>query len=144
MKATTSHVLVSAFIVGTSAIAAAQQTSPSSQQVDPGKFEYIAHCATCHGLTGLGDGPLSSYLNKTVPNLTTLSTRNGGVFPFARVYETIDGRREVGAHGPRDMPVWGQEYRDRGISSPAIPDHEAFVRGKILALTEYLYRLQAK
>jgi hypothetical protein len=80
------------------------------------------------------------------PDLSQLSKRNGGVFPFERVYKVIDGREEVKGHGPRDMPIWGRDYQlkagrdyvDVGY------DPEAYVRGRILALIDYLNRLQAK
>lgn len=130
-----------ALSMGTAVAARAQE--PAGENVDVGKFEYVARCATCHGLNGAGDGPLSRLLKKPVSDLTTLSKRNDGVFPFMRVYETIDGRQELEAHGSREMPIWGNEYRAgsyvaRGYSP------ESFIRAKILALTEYIYRLQAK
>jgi len=54
------------------------------------------------------------------------------------------------------MPIWGNEYKTiasgggyydtgiRGMDSIPYNDPEAFTRAKILALTEYVYRLQAK
>ena len=83
-------------------------------------------------------------MTKTAPNLATLSSRNGGVFPFKRVYEIIDGRQEMQAHGPRDMPIWGRDYADIASKLNQYYDRESFVRAKILALTEYINRLQAK
>jgi hypothetical protein len=54
-----------------------------------------------------GDGPFVQLLKSgtVVPNLTELSKKNNGVFPFARVFETIDGMVLVMAHGPTDMPI---------------------------------------
>ena len=88
--------------------------------------------------------PYWNLLSKNIPNLTILSSRNGGVFPFMRVYETVDGRNEVQAHGPRDMPVWGKEFTAQSLDLNPYYNPEAFARAKILALTEYVYRLQAK
>jgi mono/diheme cytochrome c family protein len=124
--------------------AQAQQNSP--QVVDMGKYYFESHCAICHGLngTGLPPEPGVSYLTKNIPNLTTLSNGNGGVFPFMRVYETIDGRNEVQAHGPRDMPIWGREFTAQSLELNPYYNPEAFARAKILALTEYIYRLQGK
>jgi mono/diheme cytochrome c family protein len=130
-----------ALTVGIFATATAQEAA--DKNVDVGHFEYVARCATCHGLNGAGDGPLSRLLKKPVPNLTTLSKRNADVFPFLRVYETIDGRQEIEAHGPREMPIWGNEYRAGSYVSRGYSP-ESFIRAKILALTEYIYRLQAK
>ena len=128
----------------TTASAHAQQNSP---QVDMGKYYFESHCAICHGLngTGLPAEPGMTFLTKNIPNLTTLSNRNGGVFPFTRVYETIDGRNEVQAHGTtRDMPIWGREFTVQSLELNPYYNPEVFARAKILALTEYVYRLQGK
>jgi len=132
--------------VGIVTAANAQQNSSAAPSVDIGKYEYDGHCAICHGLSGTAkeEGAYSSLLSKTIPDLTTLSKNNGGVFPFARVYQTIDGREQVQAHGTREMPVWGRDYMAMSANISPSYDHEAFARGKILALTEYVYRLQAK
>ena len=144
-------ILVGMFATGVVAVgivttANAQQSSPAAPGVDIGKYEYDGHCAICHGLSGTAkeEGAYSSLLSKTIPDLTTLSKNNGGVFPFARVYQTIDGREQVQAHGTREMPVWGRDYMAMSANISPYYDHEAFARGKILALTEYVYRLQAK
>lgn len=122
-------------------IAAAQQ-----QRTDIGKQEYETHCAVCHGLKGEGDGPYAGLSKQPVANLTTLAKANKGVFPFLRVYESIDGTTVVKGHGPREMPIWGFDYSaivaERYPDAPYIP--EAFIRARILALTEYVYRLQEK
>ncbi len=120
-------------------IAAAQQ-----QRTDVGRWEYDTHCAVCHGLKGKGDGPYAGSTRQPIANLTTLAKANNGVFPFLRVYESIDGTRVVKAHGPRDMPIWGSDYS--AIAAELYPDApyipEGFIRARILALTEYVYRLQ--
>jgi len=134
---------ISVCAIGTVAMASAQQ----GRNVDRGKYEYDAHCAVCHGPSGAGNGPYSGVLNKTVPSLSTLSKSNGGVFPFARVYEIIDGTQAMLAHGTKEMPVWGPRYKIEAGERPYEDyraDPEVFVRARILALTEYVYRLQAK
>ena len=81
---------------------------------------YRAHCASCHGMEGKGDGPVASALTTRPPDLTTIAQRNGGVFPAARIKKVIAGDEGVAAHGSREMPVWGpvfhqiQEDRDYG------------------------------
>jgi len=119
----------------------------AQQKTDLGKREYDSNCAVCHGLTGKGNGPYAADVGpKGVSDLTLLTKKNHGVFPFAGVYETIDGTHIVKAHGSRDMPIWGDDYKVMGNqSSLGYPyDQEAFVRARILALVEYVYRLQAK
>jgi mono/diheme cytochrome c family protein len=118
------------------------------QKVDLGKREYDANCAVCHGAVGKGDGPFSGMgdWKQTAADLTTLARRNNGVFPFARVYEAIDGTQAVKAHGTREMPIWGADYRAKGAEYyTGTPfDPELYARARIFALTDYVYRLQAK
>ncbi len=118
----------------------------SDIKLDVGKMEYNAACAVCHGLTGKGDdGPLKALLVRPVPNLTALAKNNKGVFPFDRVYQVIDGRQEVASHGPREMPVWGRAFSMQSslyFENYPPQDSESAARSRILAITEYLYRLQ--
>lgn len=111
-----------------------------------GEVEYMNSCAACHGADGTGGGPLAPYLTGTLPDLTKLSRANGGVFPFTRVYATIDGTATAGSHGSGEMPIWGRRYSARGEvgANPDFRDEEAeaFVRFRILALVEYLAGLQ--
>lgn len=116
------------------------------KKFDFGKREYDSNCAGCHGLKGKGDGPYRPFLTKSPTDLTTLSKRNAGIYPFHSVYAIVDGRQDVAAHGPRDMPVWGRQYNLQAAESYMdVPySSESFVRSRILALTEYISRLQAK
>jgi mono/diheme cytochrome c family protein len=115
--------------------------------VDVGKGEYDASCAVCHGFNGRGGGPFASQLNVKVPDLTVLAKNNQGIFPFDRVYQIIDGRQEVKAHGTREMPIWGRAFRMQTsafFQNYPSYDEESGARSRILALTEYVYRLQGK
>lgn len=113
-------------------------------RTDVGKHEYDNNCAVCHAVSGKGQGPYTEFLSRSAPDLTTLSRRNGGVFPVARIYDVIEGAG-VG-HGTRDMPIWGQHYRIKAAEYYGEVDYnpEAVVRGRILSLIEYINRLQAK
>ena len=118
----------------------------AAEKLDIGKREYDASCANCHGRDGKGGGSFAQMLQVSMPDLTTLSKRNGGVFPISRVYNVIDGREEVKAHGTREMPIWGKHLSFR--AAPEYDDFaydaDAFVRARILAVIDYLYRLQTK
>ena len=112
-----------------------------------GQQDYETRCVMCHGRSGNGDSWLAEHLIKSVPPLTQLQKSNGNVFPFERTYQVLDGRNEVGIHGPRTMPVWGEV--DRAQSDLAYASNpwrlhlgEAFVRYRILALIEYISQLQ--
>ncbi|MBI4754437.1 MAG: c-type cytochrome [Betaproteobacteria bacterium] len=125
---------------------AAPVLSLAAEKIDIGKREYNANCAVCHGATGKGDGSYGELLKTKMPDLTLLSRNNNGVFPVARVYDVIDGRTTVKAHGPREMPVWGTDYSIKAADYYRDVDYDpdAFVRARILALIDYLNRLQAK
>lgn len=111
---------------------------------DFGRREYRDNCLNCHGEKGDGNGPYAQLLTKRAADLTVLAKSNKGIFPFARVYETIDGRQQVKAHGERDMPIWGNVYRAKAgeYYMDMNYDPEIYVRARILALIEYLSRLQ--
>lgn len=125
--------------------AALAQVAAPPRSIDFGKREFEANCASCHGTSGKGNGPLQELLSRTPPDLTLLAQKNKGVFPMSRLYEVIEGGN-VAAHGPRDMPVWGREYRirDAEYDMETPYDPEALVRSRILALLEYINRLQAR
>ncbi len=111
-----------------------------------GEREFMNSCAQCHGPDGSGDGVMAGYLSGSLPDLTQLQKDNGGVFPVARLFEVIESGG--GAHGTTEMPAWGFRYNAKApemlgdLYTPA--DQETFVRGRILALVEFVSTLQAK
>lgn len=97
-------------------------------------------CASCHGITGQGDGPVASLIKVGVPDLTRIAFRDGGEFPAEDIRRIIDGRTERAAHGPRDMPVWGWRfYNDRNPDGSA---ERARVDALISRLVEHLRSIQ--
>lgn len=52
----------------------------------------------------------------------------------------------IKAHGPREMPIWGTEFSIKAaeLYVEAPYDSEAYVRNRVLALIDYLYRIQEK
>ncbi len=122
--------------------------SPSTRGTEVGRYEYETYCAVCHGLDGKGGGPFTMLLNKRVPDLSLLAKNNGGVFPFSRAFDVVMGTADVGAHGSREMPIWGDVFsgQARTVFGPGLRegsgDAEAYVKARILALVEYVSRLQ--
>lgn len=101
---------------------------------------YQSLCASCHGVSAEGDGPVAPLIKIRVPDLTRIAHRDGGEFPTEDVRRTIDGRFDRPAHGPRDMPVWGwQFYRSESLNDPA---ERARVDALINRLVEYLQSIQ--
>jgi len=121
----------------------------AADKVDLGKREYDTNCAVCHGAMGKGDGPFGSMMNVRIPSLTALAKASAGVFPFARVYEIIEGAQVPKAHGASGMMIWGDAYvtQRAGLKDDyggALYDPATLARARTLALTEYIYRLQEK
>jgi mono/diheme cytochrome c family protein len=89
-----------------------QTTSPMRNPLE-GPEIFRHYCASCHGVDGRGHGPASVALKYGAPDLTQIAHRNGGMFPFRRVEEIIEGK-EPGplAHGSREMPVWGPVFHE--------------------------------
>jgi mono/diheme cytochrome c family protein len=71
---------------------------------------YERFCASCHGRSGEGDGPVASFFKLSPPDLTRIAQRNRGQFPEDRIRKIVDGRENVLPHGTREMPVWGWEF----------------------------------
>lgn len=137
-------ILGAAVICGAGSFAYPAEKQPPAR-FDLGKHEYDSKCAVCHGSTGMGDGAYAGMLNIKIPDLTILAQRNHGMFPVLWVQEVIDGRQSFKAHGPSEMPIWGLDYLAKAREFYMDPyEAEAHVRIRILALTEYIYRLQAK
>jgi mono/diheme cytochrome c family protein len=114
--------------------ACATQTLPPPRAADV----FGMHCASCHGPIGEGDGPVAAAIAVAVPNLRTLSQRNGGEFPSDAVASYIDGRNMPVAHGSRMMPVWGDVFAAtaRIVSGAEGPEP------RIEAIVSYLQELQ--
>ncbi len=119
-------------------------TAAAQPKVDLGKREFETKCAVCHGLDGKGKGPYAQQLKTPLPDLTAMARRNGGMFPVERTFATIEGAG--GGHGTREMPVWGMDYSIQAVEQmPELPYNQAmYVRTRIMALLEYLNKLQAK
>ena len=136
-------------------LAAVFAAAARAEDVDIGKSEFQSSCASCHGTDAKGKGPVSDQLKIPPPDLTVLAKNNNGVFPTNAVYETINGLKSIPAHGTREMPIWGERfnpiinlphYVDPSYWKMAGPekDPEVVVRKRILAVVDYLSRVQQK
>jgi mono/diheme cytochrome c family protein len=96
---------------------------------------YRAYCASCHGTQGKGDGPVAPALNATIPDLTAIAYKNGGVFPTARVLKIIAGDEAILGHGSREMPIWGPLFHQ-------VEEDRDYGEVRLQNVTEYLKSIQ--
>jgi mono/diheme cytochrome c family protein len=103
---------------------------------EEGASMYRGYCAPCHGMKGVGDGPVAASLKTRPTDLTRLTAANRGQFPAERVSMVLAFGVAVPAHGSTDMPTWGDIFRVMG--------DEAQARQRVSALTRHLESLQVK
>jgi mono/diheme cytochrome c family protein len=110
--------------------------SDAADEVAQGRAIYLQYCASCHGLAADGDGPIARTLSTPPANLRRLSERYGTPLPADQIARFIDGRADVKAHGPRDMPVWGKRFY------PEAQGSERQIKVLIAKLVAYLQSIQ--
>jgi mono/diheme cytochrome c family protein len=104
-----------------------------------GEETFHRFCASCHGTSGTGDGPVAVGLPIIVPDLTTLEQRQGDTYREETLRRIIDGRSIVVYHGTRYMPVWGYEF---WVEEGADKEAEARVEVIISNLIDYIESIQ--
>lgn len=106
-----------------------------------GEALFLRYCASCHGASADGAGPLASSLRRPPANLTTIARRNAGRFDESRVMAIIDGKQGVAEHGPREMPVWGDVFDDE-LRAERYASYTTLLRTR--ALADYLRSIQVE
>lgn len=143
------HAIMSRLALGICASIVATTVGTASFAQETGGFkadptEFLNSCASCHGKDGKGAGFLTRVFKGVDPgDLTKLAANNDGVFPSDRVFDVIDGRGEIEAHGDRKMPVWGDRYMNSEMTRNG-PDeiNEFRVRTRIRELSHFLQSIQ--
>lgn len=115
-----------------------KQVPPSPTNPSSGSEMFKEYCAVCHGVAGKGDGPAVPALKMAPADLRTLASRNAGKFPELKVYRVITGEDNVASHGTKDMPMWGQVFRDMSRGDDAV------IRMRLTNLTKYIESIQTK
>lgn len=131
-------------LLGAAPLAGAEPSdgaAPDPMLAEMGAAPFAQYCASCHGANARGDGPVASSLAKPPADLTRIAARRDGRFPKGEIAKIIDGRFAIGAHGTREMPVWG------AVLGESVPDpemSEELTRGTIAVLVEYLASIQVR
>jgi len=109
------------------------------KKLDPGaaamgRDTFKTYCGACHGASAKGDGPIADDLRIAPTDLTRISEKNGGEFPFDSIRASIDGREKVRGHGSKDMPAWGDAFKATGTEEKA--------QQRIDEITQFLWSIQ--
>lgn len=114
-------------------------SSTAAPPVPDGASLYRTYCASCHGVSGRGNGPMLEFLRIPPTNLTHLAARQGGSFDKEAVARAIDGRTRIGSHGSSEMPIWGDAF-----SSSLARDGDSVLRERVRAIVRHLESLQER
>jgi len=113
------------------------EEGPHEQEVMNGHAAFETYCASCHGVDARGDGPVASVLKVPPPDLTQLKKKFDSVYPSEYVLRTVDGRHQFLAHGTRQMPIWGNIWREDSTAGS-----EVKVQARLNSLLHYLETIQ--
>lgn len=92
-------ILIIALTLGVVTACNITPSTPTSAQF------FAQNCTSCHGTDGKGDGPMAVGADPAVADLTRISARHSGTFPWVAVMNQIDGYSR-GGHGM--MPEFGE------------------------------------
>jgi mono/diheme cytochrome c family protein len=104
-----------------------------------GEQLYMRFCASCHGKSGAGDGPVAEAFSTHLPDLRKMAIRSGERFSRDWVYRIVDGQVRIAAHGTQEMPVWGIDFF---VEYGADADADAKAKAIISELVDYLIAIQ--
>lgn len=122
------------------ALAVALPTAAQAEgSEEAGRAQFALNCATCHGLSARGNGPMAEILAISPPDLTGLS--DGPVFPLADVVRRIDGRDMLLAHGG-PMPIFGYILEERSAVVEDLDGTPIFTSQAVLDIAAYLESVQ--
>jgi len=112
------------------------------ETVSAGNRTFNRFCSICHAKDAKGNGPYTSNLNVTPPNLRKLSEANNGIFPWIKMYQIIDGTVITDAHGSKEMPIWGELFDISNWDSSYSEYSKTLTRGRIFELLVYMEYIQ--
>ena len=92
--------------------AAAPAVKASPESIANGETLYKRQCQTCHGATGVGDGPASKFLKGKLPNFTDKAAM--AKIKEDEIHETVANgvKTEVGTMPPFKTKLKVEEIQD--------------------------------
>src|SRR6185437_1269663 len=99
-------------------------TSVGADDVAHGRQMYLEYCSSCHGLTEEGDRSRGARVEHAAGQPAWAFEAFRESIAREQVARFIDGRAEVKAHGPRDMPVWGARFYTETDNESAVSGRE--------------------
>ncbi|HYA61812.1 MAG TPA: cytochrome c [Candidatus Sulfotelmatobacter sp.] len=115
-----------------------KQTPIKQTSATSGKEMFTQYCAPCHGVRGKGDGPAASSMKAVPTDLTQLTKTHDGKFPANHLAAVLKFGSGPGAHGSKEMPVWGPLFQSLDKY------HDTAVQQRISNLVEFIETLQVK
>lgn len=99
---------------------------------------FAENCASCHGVTGRGDGELAAGMRPAPTDLTRLGRK--GVFPVSRVLSQIDGYTRMEQRP--EMPEFGLLLQGDSVPLMLEDGTQSPVPRPLAALVSYLESIQ--
>lgn len=127
-------------ICAAGALAACTAPPPPPEDAS-GRALYRQHCTACHGVQGGGDGDMAMLVPGRMPDLRTLTARNGGTYPRTHVVQAITRISEL-HDGIVAMPDFGGLLSASPASHTAPDGTRIETDAAVLKLVDYLETLQ--
>ena len=118
------------------------ESNQITSTIEAGSKTFYRFCSICHGPNAKGNGMFSDHLISTPPDLTNLSKENNNVFPWMKLYSSIDGSNINPQHGTPEMPIWGNQFDLKTWGHAESDFSDVIVRGRIFEILVYLQSIQ--
>ena len=107
-----------------------------AKQAERGKLIFEQQCKSCHGMDNLA--ATVDTLKTKAADLTRINKRRKTTtFPVAKIARYIDGRNLVKEHGPREMPIWGEVYKQGGMDETEIKGRKGELIAYLMSIQDY-------
>lgn len=129
--------LLASFLLVMALFSRGSAAGARAKVLDEGRQDFQENSVACHGSDATGSGKLGERLIEPPKDLTEISSRNGGAYPFWKIFEIISGEKQVEGHETFQMPQYSKRMRGDDFAPGYQPTHV-----RILSLTHYLESIQ--